>query len=51
MKFYNGTKPLYLEIDASGIGLGAPLLQLCDNTARQQGTAPNNTIPSPNGIF
>ena len=27
MKFYDETKPLYVETDASGVGLGAPLLQ------------------------
>ena len=32
MKFYGDTKLLYLETDASGVGLGAALLQLCDNT-------------------
>ena len=32
MKFYDDTKLLYLEIDASGIDLGAALLQLRDNT-------------------
>ena len=26
MKFYNGTRPLYLETDTSGVGLGAGLL-------------------------
>ena len=31
MKFYDDTKPLYLETDASGIGLEAALLQLRDN--------------------
>ena len=44
MKFYDDTKPLYLETDASGIGLRAALLQLRDNTACQKGTAPDNTI-------
>ena len=44
MKFYDDTKPLYLGTDASGIGLGAALLQLRDNTACQKGTAPDNTI-------
>ena len=47
MKFYNDTKLLYLETDASGIGLGAALLQLCDNTACQKGMALNNTILCP----
>ena len=39
MKFYNENKELFLETDASGVGLGAALLQLRDNTAWQQGTA------------
>ena len=43
MKFYDDTKPLYLETDASGVSLGAALLQLCDNTACQKGMAPDNT--------
>ena len=38
---------LYLETDASGIGLGAALLQLHDNTACQKGMAPDNTILCP----
>ena len=44
MKFYDETKPLYLETDASGIDLEAVLLQLRDNTACQKGTAQDNTI-------
>ena len=32
MKSYDDTKPLYLETDASGIGLRAAILQLCNNT-------------------
>ena len=47
MKFYDDTKPLYLETDASGIGLRAALLQLQDNTNCQKGMAPDNTILHP----
>ena len=47
MKFYDDTKPLYLETDASSIGLGAALLQLRDNTGCQKDTAPDNTIICP----
>ena len=47
MKFYDDTKPLYLETDASRIGLGAALLQLCNNTACQKGKAPDNIILCP----
>ena len=47
MKFYDDTKLLYIETDASGVGLGAALLQLCNNTACQKGVAPDNTILHP----
>ena len=40
-------KLLYLETDASGIGLGAALLQLMDNMFCQKDTAPDNTILCP----
>ena len=47
MKFYDDTKPLYLETDTSGIGLGAALLQLRDNTVCQKGMTPDNTMLLP----
>ena len=50
MKFYDDTKLLYLETDASRVSLGASLLQLCDNTACQKGMAPDNTNLHPNCI-
>ena len=46
MKFYD-TRLLYLEIDASGVGLGAALLQLCDDTAFQRDVVPENTSLRP----
>ena len=47
MKFYNDTKLLYLETDVSGVGFGAALLQLYDNTTCQKDRAPNNVILCP----
>ena len=47
MKFYYDIKLLYLETDASGVGLGPALLQLHDNTSCQKGLAPDNTILCP----
>ena len=44
MKFYDDTKLLYLKTDASGISLGAALLQLRDNTNCPKDTAPDDTI-------
>ena len=47
MKFYDDTKLLYLETDVSGIGPGAALLQLHDNTTCQKGMVPDNIILHP----
>ena len=43
-KFYDETKPLYLETDASRIGLSAALLQTRDGTSFPKDSAPYNTI-------
>ena len=47
MKFYDDTKLLYLEKDASGVGLGAGLLQLCKGLMSQKDMLPDNTILCP----
>ena len=48
MKFYSGTtKPLYLETDASRVGLGAALLQTWEGPTCQRDTVPDNTILHP----
>ena len=47
MKFSDDTKLLYLEMDATRIGLGAALLQLYDNTICQKGMEPGNIILHP----
>ena len=47
MKFYSDIKPLYLETDASGIGLGAALLQTWRGTTCQNDTVSDNPILHP----
>ena len=47
MKLYDNTKLLYLETDASGVSLGAALLQLHDDTACQRDIVPDNTSLRP----
>ena len=47
MKFYDETKPLCIETDASGVGLGAALLQTRSNTSFHRDKAPNNSILRP----
>ena len=45
MKLYDETKALFLETDASGIGLGTSLLQTRNGTTCPRATAPeNNTL-------
>ena len=47
MKVYDDTKPLYLEIDASAVGLSAALLQMHVGKACQKDIAPDNTNLQP----
>ena len=47
IKFFDDTKLLYLETDASGVGLAAAILQLCNDTTCQRDMAPDNTSLRP----
>ena len=44
MKFYDEIKPLYLETDASAVGLGAGLLQKRHGTSYLRDEAPDNSV-------
>ena len=44
MKFYDETKPLYIETDASGVALAAALLQTRNNTSCPRDGMPDNSI-------
>ena len=47
MELYDDTKPLYLETDASEVGLGAALLQMHEGTACQEDVVPDNNTLCP----
>ena len=47
MRFYDETKPLYLETDTSAVGLGAGLLQAKSSTSCPTDEAPANSILRP----
>ena len=47
MKLYNETQPLYLETDASGVGLVTTLLQTRSGTSSPRDKAPDNRILRP----
>ena len=44
MKFYNETKPMYLDTKVSGIGLVTSLLQTRDGATWPRNITPDNTI-------
>ena len=47
MKFYDDTEPLYLETDASRVGLDAALLQTWEGKTCQKDMVLDNTILHP----
>ena len=51
MKFYDETKPLYIETDAFEVGLGAALLQTRSKTSYPRGEVPDNSILRPIAFY
>ena len=47
MKFYDASRPLYLETSASGVGLGARLMQVQDGMNCGYGKIPDNEMLHP----
>ena len=47
MKFYDNTKLFYLETDASRVGLGVALSQMCEGTECQKDIVPDNPTLCP----
>ena len=47
MKYYDDSKPLYLETDAFGVDFGVALLQTWEGTTCQKEVVPDNTILYP----
>ena len=47
MKFFDALKPLYLEMDVSGIGLRAVLLQMSEGMNCLYGEVPDNVTLHP----
>ena len=47
MKFYDETKPKYLETNVSGIGFEAALLQTRDEATYPRNIAPDNSVFRP----
>ena len=47
VEFYDETKPLYMKLDASEVGLGATMLQTRNNTSCAKDEVPDNNILRP----
>ena len=50
MKFYDDTKPLYIETDVSGVGLEGALLQTRNNTNFHGDEVQDNSILRPTAL-